>query len=1711
MIGGTSPANDAKLEVNTIDQNGTITSLIINGTPAGTTTDYYFKIRGSNQFEVYKNSLLTIPASGLDFAYVGFTTTNATSVTASNNRITVDDSTMFAVNDPVVFTGNVFTADITLGQTYYIKTIPTATTVTLSNTPSGTTLDITVDATGSMTMAKAGSFAFLNEPFYFAPSIIRFNNRLYTCLISNNDAEFVLGKWELIDSGDRHINAMDRAVGYYQPTANMPGRDLTQLFTGITYPNSTYVGNAFEPSQQFDLDVVLQDQIFYPTNVQLNGIVYTDGYYAAANLPDYSALVYSADGNTWLSAQLTSSNVNFTNIVFANDTYIMTSTNPATPIYRSNDGRQWTTNGTYTPWGTTGWSENNYDSTSLETSSLALQSATYFNRWIAVGDNIIVSDDTYTWREVKTYLPGRNTELYGIATANTGQFNGVVAVGQTTTLEYNNSLPVLNPVNLITWSSDGLIWNDIAPLTSKSLYSVASNNAMIIAVGMNGVMYYSYNGSVWYGLNEASVTSFSSTNNIISISQSGFQVGDAIQFNNTFSSIVAGTTYYVKSVVSPTLITISATNGGPTKTLTAGTVPANTIVYSYGNSADLRDITYAMNTWVAVGDNGTIQTSSNGLSWTTQSSGTTENLNRVDYAASLGSFIVTGDNNTIITSTDNGVTWTSISLFEVLPALHTVKGADFPYGYGPEELVPGVVKDNLNMTVITRPGTNWPDTVYSHTGYNVVSYEYTPVAESQTVYSFDVVSEYTAQIFVQVLNATSGLGKTLYQGVDYTVDWQNKLVILNSPLSISPMQKLRIDLYEVGNGDQLVKSVSDIDPYRIDDATGFNEIYVNCNYSATIYQGSGVIRPGTFDRSIVATATEVDTNRITCETVVNLVLGEPITFSGDLLGGLQPNVTYYIKSISVATDTITVSNYYDVTTGVAGATVPLTTDAGTMYVNLSIGSDQVWTAPILYNNGVKQVPGYSSQVTQTVASNNSIIANSTGGMAPGAPVVFSNTMFGGVIQPLTQYYVLDVLSPTSFTISETPLGSVVALTDALGGADYITYDYAFGIQPNGISAKIIFPTNQLSMDTNYIVYSLFGETQPQQYGYTIPETQLLVGNGSTKTFNLVNYLGEDNTEYAIVEINGLRVAPSTYTIDSNLSTITFVTAPANGSNIAITTFNDTSRQYMSVQTNNTFAVTAISNVNNVITAPLAIAVATASSSTGNKITVNSTTNFVVGQTVEFRGTSFGGIATNGTVYFVDSIVDGTHFTIKNAAGSQITLTNSSGSIEVIVGGNPTVRVTTSTQSGLTTNTLVRIDGLQGSTQLNNNVYYVRVITPYVFDLYEQPFSASLNAVNYPVTTVSNYVSGGYVWEQGVLYLYSVTATSTNGTVKITASGDVDDLALGTPVYFAAATSSIGDDVLGGLLQGTEYYVHTVYSETEFSVSATRGGDELTLSSATGTVFVTQWNQQNVDRIWVTVNGYRVPSSKLRLNNYNEVSILTTINTGDVIVINNMVPTATPREEIYMNLVDDQGVPSVYRVPAYSKTYLMQDVYPLSTEIQVGNVYCVVNTNNETVTATTPIGGYYTYGLPVNKRLLTSVTVYNLTTGKFIDSQYVSTSLQDTAPIVKITAGSWINTGDTLEIVSIEGGTALINGEQITFTGVNLDTNTLTGVQRGTNGTGNQGFIAKNTTVYGLLDTNKLSDVYYNQTWNSYVYDAVNGDPLQISDTTAAQFLNPENG
>ena len=73
-----------------------------------------------------------------------------------------------------------------------------------------------------------------------------------------------------------------------------------------------------------------------------------------------------------------------------------------------------------------------------------------------------------------------------------------------------------------------------------------------------------------------------------------------------------------------------------------------------GTTNNLNDIVYANNTFIAVGDNGTIVSSTDGTTWTQRTSGTTNNLNGISYQNSI--FFAFGDNGLFLTSTD-GITW----------------------------------------------------------------------------------------------------------------------------------------------------------------------------------------------------------------------------------------------------------------------------------------------------------------------------------------------------------------------------------------------------------------------------------------------------------------------------------------------------------------------------------------------------------------------------------------------------------------------------------------------------------------------------------------------------------------------------------------------------------------------------------------------------------------------------------------------------------------------------------------------------------------------------------------------------------------------------------------------------------------------------------------------------------------------------------------------
>lgn len=1603
-IDGQTPLNDITLTVSSIDEtDGSITSVIVAGTPPGEIAEYYLKVVGETELAVYSNQSMTVPVPYADVPYIGISTATATETVASTDRITfssADDVAQFNINDSVVFTGEVF-GNIVLGQTYYIYDKPTSTTVRIAEELNSASPFGLSDASGTMTMGKPGDYILLPEPFYFNQSIVRYNNKVWQCIVSNNDNEFILGKWELLDSGNRKLNELDRVIGYYQPTVNMPGRDLSQLFDGITYPNNTYYDNAFPPDEEYPLDTVLQDQPFYPSNINNMSVCWNGTeYLTVANNPDYSAAIASTNGDTWTVDKLANENVSVTDVACLDDIHVITTNNHATPIYVK--------------------TVDSYTTTpAITVESNSLNSVAHDGTvWVAAGENIVRSEDTETWTETFT-------------------FNSFNSTGELTAVEYINI-----PTNYVGWLAIGN-WVD------DSIY-VKTSRALLLQ---------SNDGVNWSIINRYTTT----------------VITDA-----TLNDIASGSSTII--IVADSGRIFTSLNGGSFFTeVTSGTVE------------NLNNVHCNAGTAIAVGNNGVIlRSDDDGSTWSLDTLTTTETLNGVSYNETDSQWIIVGENNTILLSDDDGVTWTVSSVYTQDPTVYDVQGDPFTAGYGPEELVPGVVSDNLTMIVNTRPGTNWEVGQYGHTGFNVVSIELTPESLAQTEFSFLNIVQNPGFLTVFDLDTTTGYSTRIY---DFTVNWITKTITLSTALAVN--HKIIINIYEVGNGDQLVKSNSQVIPFVTNATTGFVEMPMNCNYSANRFNGSGVVRPGTDPKQVECTRTNGTTNEISCDSVGYFALNGAITFQGDLLGGLQPDTDYYVKTISTVSSKITVSD--QLIDGIAGPTFELTEETGSMQAIIQTGNGLVWSDPYMMHNGSKLILGNQSIVTETKSSSNSVVCNTTSGFAIGDTVTFSDSIFGGLDSQFS-YTIFSIVDGNEFTVEDPDNpGSPLTLADATGVAICITNDYAIAIADEGITAKVVF-ANQYNQTNDYIELSLFGETAPAQYAYSIPETEVFTAAGGETEYELANYVGETNPENAIVEKNGLRLIDTTdYTIDFNTQSITLVSPLVANDVLSVTSYGSTQRQYLVTDFNVTGKTVAdITLIDNNFTGYSGITTCTATTVTTNVITCNSTSGFSTGLQVQFKGIEFGDILTDGTVYFVDSVISATEFTIKDEYGTQIALTTDTGSVVAYVGGLVTAVVYTGTPHNLSTGDFVRIDGTQGSAQLNNQTFYVQYITENSVALYQTEYDPALNAVNDYVTLFSVYTGGGYIWKDATFTLLTTTATATTSTGNIVTVDSTDLLELNTPIYFSGT-------VFGGIEAGTRYYIKTIESATEITISATYSGDEFVLTSASGSMGLTQWEQENVDRLWVTINGYRIPSSGLHLNPNNNLSILSTIVTTDDIIITNMIPTASPNGEVYIQNVTKSGSSTVYRANSLTRTWLTQPLRSVDSIIYLEDVSKITTTLVQSDTVPAAVDGVYSIGLEGDKSTITQIIVQNGATTLTSEQYYIA--IEDTAPVLKITTG--VTEGDTVTITQILGNLIYLDGEQIKFTTVDFENNTLTGLQRGANGTGERDYIAQYETVYGILSMNELPSSYYGITWNSYTYNPVEGDPLQISTTAAANFLKAD--
>ena len=1617
LIGGTSPENDLILTVNQInsivpgeyiwsvplESNGIITNVICNGTPNSTSEQYYLKVESANSFKVYADSLFTQPVSGIDFPYEGFTTTEVSATNGGSEEFTVTSSDGFVVGDPIVFTGEVF-GNVVLGQTYYIYDIPSSTSIKITEIPGGISFSPTTD-TGTMTVTKAGSFMLLPQPFYFNPSIVKYNNRVWQCIVSNNDAEFTLGNWLLLNSGDRKLNALDRTKGYYQPTINMPGNDLTQLFTGLVYPNTTYLGNDFETDKQFALDTQLTSIPFNPTNISMPAVAF-DGtnYLAPANLPNSAGIIANLEiANDWQYAKMSNQTLAFTDLLRTDEIYIMTSTNSPTPLFKSTDYQLWSTSGWFVPIDTLP-RDVEFVKKRLITAGLSLNAVAEHNgTYVAVGKNILVSDDLVYWYETLV-LEDAAQRFYDVAYVNITGFTGYVAVGANGT------------AGMVYVSEDGSTWTEVTPNFTQNCFSVvAAFDAIYITEK------------------------------------------DVILSTNDFTS-------------------------WPAKLYFSGT---------------LKNIAFGNNTLVAVGEAGLCYVSTDGNNWVLKTTNTTENLNAALYAESRDEWTIVGDNNTILQTSDitaSSVDWFTTQAFTEPNPEYTIIGDAFLSGYGPEEMVPGIVEDQLTMIVNTRPGTNWPATLYAHVGYNVKSVEYDINASNE--YSFNKIVQTPATI--SVFKLINELSVTLYEGTDYTVDWFNKIVMIELNFG----ERLRIDIYEPGNGDQLVESSTDESPIITNETTDFDEIFLDCNYIGTSQSGGGIIVPETLPITVEATETSDVDNTMQCSDTTDFMLNMQVYFTGVVFGGVAIDTPYYIKTFDTVSNLITIST--ELVEGIAGPEMTLSSDTGSMNVVIQRGPGDFYTEPAVFYNGQKLISGHTNYVVLTSATNNSITTFTTTNLVEGQRIKFSNTIFGG-IAPLTTYYIKQILSATTFTISETQGGSEFVLISEQGNAIFVTEDYAAALADNQVNAKIIF-TADYNQYTDYISYAFLNNTaspSTPQYGYTIPLVQVFNGNGTVGPYDLTNYLGGTNVENAVVEVNGLRIDPSEYEISFAFQKLEFnYISPSIADTIAVTTFNDTDRQYMFTTSYDTTSkqVTPIAGVDNNITFTQPTTVVQTS------IPHNLETNDIV----KIAGVEGSSQLNDKT--FVVNVLDSVRFEIYSYSYGEICVINSRSeqiaevvtNVNSYIGGGYVWKYQSwmleNTYATENDSTYITVDNAS-ELVLNTPVYFTED-GPFIGATVGAPDlqPGSVYRINFLGTTDWNIVAGtvGLTYAVGDI-IYVVYMSLGTGTAEI---------------YYPVNEPGYPLNSIPELITGQKYFIKEVDLVTNtISISETYGGDAITTMTANSgySVRVTQWEQTNVNRLWVTVNGYRVASSSLRLDDANEVSILTEILPGDDVVITSMMPSATPDTQTYIEIVDQSNEGFVYRANPENITWNTEAMSNFSTTMVVHDISDVTYTKTQESVTPAAVDGYYVIGLSANKTEIIDIAVYNNNPSRlgYIGNEFITIKTSGLGPQMFITAGydDILDAGDELTITITLGRLIYVNGEYMTINAVDKATNTLT-VDRGALASPILMYIPINSRVYGLLEVNKMTNLNYNDTWNKIpgIYNIEEGDPLQIAVGSAPRFL-----
>jgi len=292
---------------------------------------------------------------------------------------------------------------------------------------------------------------------------------------------------------------------------------------------------------------------------------------------------------------------------------------------------------------------------------------------------------------------------------------------------------------------------------------------------------------------------------------------------------------------------------------------------------------------------------------------------------------------------------------------------------------------------------------------------------------FDVTVTETAQDSVEVLGTWGDL---------------NNLMIVSDTTKLKTGQKINFtgDVFGgvITDFDYYIINVVDSETIQISTATGGSVWPLN---TVNIDDDGNVI-----DVNVKYTLNyPSNTSYLYATSTADMEIGYPIKFNGNSLGDVVLGDTYYIHDIYDANN-FTIS---DAVTSVTATDTTVTTNE----ITILDTSVLVPMNPIIFSGtsfgGLTEKTRYwvntivdgthftvsdsviSTTATATQVTTNLITVTSTAGFTPGRPIVFTGTVFGGIVNDKV-YYIQVVNDATSFTISETPGGTALSLTTATG-------------------------------------------------------------------------------------------------------------------------------------------------------------------------------------------------------------------------------------------------------------------------------------------------------------------------------------------------------------------------------------------------------------------------------------------------------------------------------------------------------------------------------------------------------------------------------------------------------------------------------------------------------------------------------------------------------